>query len=383
MRPAHHSTSRRPAAATPHLRPVLTAWLSAAVRLPARGRRTCTPAAVWHALLWAAAFARSLAAACDALPASPSGQAVWDALRAALPNRRRTLEGRLRAALHAPLPRRPRAARVAIDYHLVPYYGAADASTTRAKSAAGTHTFHTYATACLVGPCGYTVGLTGVAHREPATAVLTRLLDQVAAARVPVRAVLLDRAFFSIAVMQLLQARGLPFVVPVVIRGRKPRPGTPARGLRAIRRRAAGRYRYDHADRGRSVRVTVVVAHKSYRHCRTGRRRTGKLLYMTWRVGGDPVAVRDLYRTRFGIESSYRQLGEARPRTSTRDAVVRLLWVAVGLLIRNAWVWATAGEARRATLATVRWLLLLDIPAVSGTPTIPSDSGPPTRHRRT
>jgi putative transposase len=335
--------------------------LSAAVRLPPV-RRKCHPDVVWQILAWAAAFARSLAAASAAIPGAPTGQAVWDALRPALPKRRRTLESRLLPALHAPLPARPRAARLALDYHRIPYYGTPDRDTTRAKSSAGTHTFHTYATACIVGgPGRYTLGLTAVADREPMTAVLARLLDQVAAARVPVRVVLLDRAFFSIAVMQLLQSRRLAFVIPAVIRGRKPRRGAKATGLRAIRRRGAGRYEYTHADRGKAVRVAVVVAHKSYRHARTGRRHTRKLLYLTWRVGGGPVAIRDLYRKRFGIESSYRQLGEARPRTSCRDGVVRLLWVAIGLVVRNAWVWANRNVGRGWSLAAARLILLLDI----------------------
>lgn len=50
------------------------------------------------------------------------------------------------------------------------------------------------------------------------------------------------------------------------------------------------------------------------------------------------MSIRNLYRKRFGVESSYRQLGQVRPRTSTTDGVVRLLWVAVGLILRNAWV---------------------------------------------
>ncbi len=360
MRPGHQSIPRRSAAATRHLRLVLTAWLSAAVGLPTR--RTCTPGVVWQVLVWAAAFARSLAAACDAIPGAPTGQAVWDVLRVALPRRRRTLEKRLVPALHAPLPGRPRPARLAIDYHRIAYYGTPDRNTTRAKRAAGTHTFHTYATACVVGgPDRYTLGLTAVADREPMTAVLTRLLDQVAAAGVRARVVLLDRAFFSIAVMRLLQARRLPFVIPAVIRGRKPRPGVPAAGLRAVRRRPAGRYAYTHEDRGVSARVSVVVAHKTYRHHRTGRRHTRKLLFVTWRVGGGPVEVRDLYRMRFGIESSYRQLGEARPRTSSRDGVIRLLWVAIGLIVRNAWVWACRAEGRERSFAAARLVLLLDI----------------------
>src|SRR2546429_3184423 len=115
MRPTHQSIPPRPAAATRHLRTVLADWLGRAVHRPTR--RRCTPAVVWHVLLWAAAFARSLAAACSARPAAPTGPAVWDALRSALPKRRRTLEGRLRPALHAPLPARPQPAPLAIDYH--------------------------------------------------------------------------------------------------------------------------------------------------------------------------------------------------------------------------------------------------------------------------
>ncbi|QEG26546.1 Transposase DDE domain protein [Gemmata obscuriglobus] len=360
MRPKRQSIRATPAHATRHLRPVLTDWLGRAVQLPKR-RRTCTPEVVWRVVLFAAAFARSVAAACAAIADAPSGQAIWDCLYLTLPKRRRTLERRLRPALHAPLGKRKRAARVAIDYHRIGYFGTPNRDTTRSKGAGGTHTFHTYATACLVGgPDRYTLGLTAVGEKEPMTAVLTRLLDQVTAARVTVRVALLDKAFFSIAVMRLLQARGVPFVIPAVVRGRKPRPGVKGVGLRAVRRRGAGRYAYTHADRGTSVRVHVVIAHKSYRYRRTGGRRSKKLLYAAWRVSGSPVAIRDLYRTRFGIESSYRQLGQVRPRTSTTDGVVRLLWVAVGLILRNAWLWSRSARGLGWTLAAVCLILLAD-----------------------
>lgn len=358
MRPTRQSIRATPAHATRHLRPVLTDWLGRSVQLPKR-RRTCTPEAVWRVILFAAAFARSVAAACAAIADAPSGQAIWDCLYLALPKRRRTLERRLLPALHAPLGKRRRAARVAIDYHRIGYFGEPNRDTTRAKEAGGTHTFHTYATACLVGgPDRYTLGLTAVGEKEPMTAVLTRLLDQVTAARVTVRVALLDKAFFSIAVMRLLQARNVPFVIPAVVRGRKPRPGATAVGLRAVRRRGAGRYPYTHADRGASVRIGVVLAYKSYPHRKTGRRRSKKLMYAVWRVSGAPVAIRDLYRLRFGVESSYRQLGQVRPRTSTTDGVVRLLWVAVGLILRNAWIRFRA--ARGWTLATACLLLLVE-----------------------
>jgi Transposase DDE domain len=365
MRPGHQSIRPTPAEAIRHLRPVLTDWLGRAVRLPTR-RRTCTPDVVWRIVLFAAAFARSVAAACAAIASAPSGQAVWDCLYLALPKRRRTLERRLLPALHAPLGKRKWFVRLAIDYHRIAYFGEPNRDTTRAKQTAGTHTFHTYATACVVGgPNRYTLGLTSVGEKEPFTEVLARLLDQVAAAGVTIRVVLLDKAFFSIAVMRLLQSRNLPFVIPAVIRGRKPRIGAKAVGLRALRGRGAGRYCYTHEDRGTSVRINVVVAHKSYRHKKTGRRCNKKLLYATWRVRGNPVPIRDLYRKRFGVESSYRQLGQVRPRTSTTDGVVRLLWVAVGLVLRNAWVRFGSERGRGWALGVACLLLLTEILATN------------------
>ena len=39
------------------------------------------------------------------------------------------------------------------------------------------------------------------------------------------------------------------------------------------------------------------------------------------------------------IETTYRQLHQARIRTSTRDPAQRLLYVGIALILRNVWVW--------------------------------------------
>ena len=49
--------------------------------------------------------------------------------------------------------------------------------------------------------------------------------------------------------------------------------------------------------------------------------------------------VREEYRKRFGIETSYRQMNQGRIRTCTRNPVLRLLFVGIALLLRNVWVW--------------------------------------------
>jgi hypothetical protein len=112
------------------------------------------------------------------------------------------------------------------------------------------------------------------------------------------------------------------------------------------------------------VRITVCACHHSCRRRDGGRRRRRKLLFAAWRVRGAPREVHRRYRTRFGIEASYRQ---ARIQTRTRDPRLRLVFVAVALLLRNLWVWVHAevlarGDApgRAPQLGRLRFRQLLD-----------------------
>ncbi len=69
------------------------------------------------------------------------------------------------------------------------------------------------------------------------------------------------------------------------------------------------------------------------------RRQRKKLLYAISKVRRTWREIRELYRKRFGIETTYRQMNEARIKTCTRDPRARLLFVAIALVLRNVWVW--------------------------------------------
>jgi len=60
--------------------------------------------------------------------------------------------------------------------------------------------------------------------------------------------------------------------------------------------------------------------------------------YWDWRPSS-PRVVSELYRQRFGIETSYRQMNQCRARRCMRNPAVRLFLVAVALVLRNVWVW--------------------------------------------
>jgi hypothetical protein len=169
--------------------------------------------------------------------------------------------------------------------------------------------------------------------------VLRRLIARIRENELKIKRLLLDRAFFGIPVTQFLQDEHIPFLMPVVIRGRRPKKRTELTGLRWIKRQKAGWYRHTLKNRRRTVAVSVCVAYRTHKNRKDGKKRHQKLLFASWRVRGTPTEIREMYRKRFGIETSYRQWRQARIPTCTRNPHLRLLFVVVGLLLRNAWVW--------------------------------------------
>ena len=147
-------------------------------------------------------------------------------------------------------------------------------------------------------------------------------------------------------VIRYLRRAGRGFIIPAAARGRKPKnPRAPLRGLRALAKKKNGYYQetltsgQTKVKKKTSVTITICVASKDYLEEDTGKRRRKRLLFAIWKVRRTPKEIRELYRKRFGIETSYRQMNEARIKTCTRDPRLRLLFVGIALVLRNVWVW--------------------------------------------
>jgi hypothetical protein len=305
----------------------------------------CTAAVVLGIVLRAAGRSISLNAACRDMAHAPSDQAMLTALEEGLPKTLAVLERRLNDCLTGPLPARMRrrAWPVAIDWHLQPYYGQPYKSRNElyyGKPKQGTKKFHAYASACIVEyGRRYTLALSWVRRHESTVKVLRRLLAQIRKIGLKIRYVLLDRAFFNVPVVQFLHEENLPFLMPVMFRGRRSKKHRKATGLHAIRKKSAGWYTHTMKNRKQQVTVRICVGYRTHRNRKDGKRVQQKLLFAAWRVNGTPTEIRERYRLRFGIETSYRQMRQARIYTCTRNPRLRLFFLAVGLILRNIWVW--------------------------------------------
>jgi hypothetical protein len=309
-------------------------------------KRKVTAQTLWAVLLVAATGVTSVHAACQRLEDIASEETIRKALISCLPEFAE-LQRQLNRALAGRLPRalRRRKQRLAIDLTLIPYHGEPfrdESEVYRSQAKQGTSHFHAYATAYVIlKGQRFTVALTAVTKGEAMKDVLQRLLKQARSVGVEARLVLLDRGFYSVEVIRYLQAARQPFLMPVVIRGLKasdPRGPSGTRVFAAMKRSGWFEYTITSGTK-RTARVSICVSCRNYRG-RWKRQGRWALVYACWGMEGRScVWVRETYRTRFGIESSYRQMNQARGRTSTRRPELRLFYVGLALLLRNEWVW--------------------------------------------
>jgi hypothetical protein len=230
---------------------------------------------------------------------------------------------------------------LAIDLHLRPYYGQRQHVPVRGgKKKAGTKWFWTWATVAVVEHGQrWTVAMTPVGPGSALADVLARLLDYVKEAKIPVKMVLVDREFYAAPVIAALQSRGLPFLMPAIRRGQLQGCNGPTGTRRFFQPGTIGFFEHTWTARGKSKgqRVTVRIA------CvprKVDDRRRTPLVFAFQGVSSQQLLwYRETYRRRFGIETSYRQLGEGLAKTTTKCVAWRMILIAVALWMRNLWVW--------------------------------------------
>src|SRR5262249_39685635 len=145
---------------------------------------------------------------------------------------------------------------------------------------------HAYATA-YVNYRGqrFTLALTTLERGEKLQEVLKRLLRRLARLGIAVAMLLVDRGFWSVAVIRYLQAARRPFLRPVVLRGRKDGHPEGPGGTRvfAVRKRSGwDEYTLTAANK-QTARVSICI------HCRNyngqwGRHGRQALVYAFWGI---------------------------------------------------------------------------------------------------
>ncbi len=294
---------------------------------------------IWDILIGASVERTTTETMCAVLEESPSANTVRNALKGVLPDNGQTdeLEEQLNDALVWRLPKKmlTKPLPCAIDLVMIPYHGKheEDDAIRRGRAKSGTTHFHCYATLFTVKyNRRYTLALTLVRQSDKVLDVLTRLLERATKLSFKIKRLLLDREFDNNAVIDYLQAKTFPVIIPLKIRGKQ--GGT--RALLKGRKSHIPTY-----TRNSTIYPTVTFTVHVVCKYSKGRYKRQGIFRFAYVVIGDlklhPLQVYQEYRLRFGIETSYRLMNQVRARTTSRSPVIRFFYVGIALIMLNLW----------------------------------------------
>jgi len=309
--------------------------------LPLELKRTrITAEDILYALGYASVHRLSIESACQELQGAPSGNRLREVLAESLPERtemQSMLNRMFRQQLPPSIWKCKRDFNIAIDLTLIPYHGQPyedQKEIVRALPKSGTTHFHGYATVSIVRDHRrYVVALHFIEYGEEMAEVVCWLIKRLKSLKFRIRRVFLDKGFCSKPVFKVLNQHKLSYVTPIPVRGK-------SGGVRSLFQGKSRKtsYTFNSPKHGQYTVQAVVV--KRYSKGRYGRHKSKWFAYTVTGLpdGILPAQVFELYRQRFGIEASYRQMNQVRARTSTRNPVIRLLLVGLAFVLFNLYI---------------------------------------------
>jgi putative transposase len=224
-----------------------------------------------------------------------------------------------------------KAVEIAIDWHDEPSYSRdalVQTYTCRSKAKAGTTHFWRVASAYVMHKGQrFTVGLVYVLPEYSTLMVVQRLIERIHQHRVVIKRLYLDKGFCQTAIIQYLQDHNLSAIIACPIRGKQG-------GTRALcQGRCSYNTTYTFGD-GTTVQLACV---RTKPHGKNGKRRLKWLLFVCIGVTWSPKKVKQRYRRRFGIETSYRLSRRWRIQSTSANPALRFFLYGLTFWIVNLW----------------------------------------------
>jgi putative transposase len=295
---------------------------------------------ILYVLAYANVHRLSIESVCQGLQQAPSGNRLREVLVEALPDRtglQRMLNRIFRQQLHPSVWTYQRDFNIAIDLTLIPYHGQPyqdRKEIVRSTPKSGTTHFHGYATVSIVRDNRrYVVALRFIEYGEELAEIVRWLLKRLKTLHFRIRRVFLDKGFCSKPVFKVLRQHQLSYIMPIPVRGK-------SGGVRILFQGKSRNTTYTFNSPKHGKYTVQAMAVKRYSKGRYGRHKSKWFAYAVAGLptGILPAQVFELYRQRFGIESSYRQMNQVRARTSTRNPVIRLLLVGLAFVLFNLYI---------------------------------------------
>ncbi|KZX14417.1 ISH3 family transposase [Methanobrevibacter curvatus] len=242
----------------------------------------------------------------------------------------------------------------AIDFVNIPYYGKEKNSgdTIKTKPKQGTSHFYAYASIYMIlRNKRYTLALKYIQKGETLKDTVDFLINEIKTNGFKIKGLYLDREFYTVELINYLQNRKIPFIIPCIKRGS-------SGGIQKLfigNKSYSTNYTMQSKENKATFQVNIVVKYSKGKYKENGAK------YFAYATYGMNMPVKNTfkeYRKRFGIESSYRLMNQARIHTTTKKPVLRLLYIGLSLLLINIWVyiqWTYLSIPRQGGRKKVTW----------------------------
>ena len=209
-------------------------------------------------------------------------------------------------------------AAIAFDWHDQPYYGSHHTEgVIGTKPRDGTSYAYSYLTVSVITPRKRLVlAVLPLKARNDLAKTVLSLLGLMMQHVKNLAYAAFDNGFQDSELLQALIESGVPFVIPL-------------RDTVKLRRRWRWkRYakRFSYNTQGVLVDVVEAVDSKGWQY------------FLATNLNGRPKRILKLYKKRWGIETSYRMIGQFHPKTTSNSYVVRVFYYVLAVLLYNVWV---------------------------------------------
>ena len=251
---------------------------------------------------------------------------------------------------------------VAIDKHLVCRYDRFDriVNTIKSKYKRGTCNFNCLATVnCIVEDSRAFLGAKLFLRGQSNSQTISELIEGCRRKGIAIRSLKMDREFFAVDIMNMLDEAGIAFTIPAIkTQGIKKAINEFKQGVRDV----VSRHSITSAD-GNTADFTLIILDRGdgkFFTFATNASIGEVLAYNSGAMKGAEGFAEE-YRSRWGVETAYKDYESARPRTTSRNESVRILLLFMPIFMYNAWCLAKhlAQASCHAARVTLKGLLKL------------------------
>jgi len=223
----------------------------------------------------------------------------------------------------------------AADYTNDPYYGKKDSSNEKyvigGQAKKSTNSFYSYVSLYIINKNErFTISVLPVEKDKTKVEYLSHFISLIKKLNFNIKILCLDREFYSIDVFKFLQSNQVPHIVPVVKKGEQMK--------QILKGNKARSEQYVMGNSKKKILLDIIIDVK-YLKGKRKKRGCENLGFVVFGVKWSPRKVSTVYRRRFAIESSYRMRNVVKPKTSSKNAIIRYFYALISFLLKNIWLY--------------------------------------------